>query len=263
MANPFGAPGPRALLWALALLLAARLSVVEGSPLAAVLRGPLGSRPGRARGGGGALAARGHPRRLPVERRRARPRAHALRGIGGRPPPRRPLLHGPSSGLRRRAALPDHGPEPVAGRGPRPAEQLRGRGLAGVHARTGDAALRGAAARRPSLPRAQSRPAPHPRPRLRARGPGGVRRPARAHGGCPRRAGEGARRAPDPAPRGRASSRFAPRWGRPSSSIRSTSIPRSPRRSFSRALSGCSSGVREFRVRRGPPSWPRRFPGCT
>ncbi len=42
MANPFRAPGPRAPLLALALLLAARLSALEGSPLAAVLRGPVG-----------------------------------------------------------------------------------------------------------------------------------------------------------------------------------------------------------------------------
>src|SRR5262245_11511092 len=42
MANPFRAPGPRAPLWALGLLVAARLPGLEGVGALAVLRGPLG-----------------------------------------------------------------------------------------------------------------------------------------------------------------------------------------------------------------------------
>lgn len=42
MTHPFRAPGPRAPLWALAFLLAARSPVLEGGGVLAVLRGPLG-----------------------------------------------------------------------------------------------------------------------------------------------------------------------------------------------------------------------------
>jgi hypothetical protein len=42
MANPFRAPGPRAPLWALALLLSARVPALESVGALAVLRGPLG-----------------------------------------------------------------------------------------------------------------------------------------------------------------------------------------------------------------------------
>jgi hypothetical protein len=42
MINPFRAPGPRAPLWALALLLAARAPALEGVSGLAVLRGPMG-----------------------------------------------------------------------------------------------------------------------------------------------------------------------------------------------------------------------------
>src|SRR5262249_10488547 len=42
MTNPFRTPGPRALLWALGLLLLARLPAVQGVGVFAVLRGPLG-----------------------------------------------------------------------------------------------------------------------------------------------------------------------------------------------------------------------------
>ena len=131
-------PGRRAVL-ALAALVpppCARL------PVLGVLRGPLGV----------LLAGPGRHRRWPSPPsvRRAAPgdpalAARPLRRRLGVPARRRALLHAAAARLRRRAALPADGPEPLARGRPRPARQPRARGLARVHAGPDRAALRRAA----------------------------------------------------------------------------------------------------------------------
>jgi hypothetical protein len=127
----------------------------------------------------------------------AAPARLALRGLRGSPHPRRPLLHDPPQRLRGRAALPAHGPEPVAGPRPRPGEGRGPRRLAGILGGAHRAPLRQPATRRQALPRAQrgsSRAAGAP---LRGGGPLGLRGSDGAAGGRPGPPGAEPRARPD------------------------------------------------------------------
>ena len=112
----------------------------------------------------------------------------ALRRLRGSTHSRRPLLHDPPQRVRGRAALPAHGPEPVAGSRPRPGEGPGPWGLAGILGGAPHPALRQPATRRPALPRAQRGSPRAAGPALRGGGALGLRGgdgPARGRPGPP------------------------------------------------------------------------------
>ena len=239
------------------------------APALAPASGAARPRPGGARGGGGAGAGRPAGARAP-----SRPRAAAAcsRRRAAFFVLRRPLVHEPPARLRRRAALPRHGAQPVARGRPRPARQLRAGRLAGRHpgpdaART--TAPRGRTGGR-SRPTAPACPCCWPFP-IAAFGRRGLRGRAGPARGLADRGGAGAgparhrrRERPRPSPGRRrpglrwrptpftSTPRCLPRWPWPSACVSSQREASAPR--------GLRGGPRRLVPARGSTSRWRRPP---